>query len=157
MAPSIPPPLHALLVLTVGVVGQRPQLHVGGFLPATGVGFPIYPMARPAVDLAVNLINNSTDILPDYELKLEIYDTQVGLRLSTVSHAHSKPRFPAPLILQTLPSVVCTDSKPRFPAPLILQTLPSVVCTDSKPRFPAPLILQTLPSVQTPRLAFRHP
>ena len=131
MAPSVPPPLHALLVLTVGVTGQRPQLHVGGFLPATGVGFPIYPVARPAVDLAVSLINNSTDILPDYELKLEIYDTQVGLRLSSVSHAHSLPRIPAPLILQTLPFVVCTHPMPRFPAPLILQTLPSVVCTHS--------------------------
>ncbi|XP_070200945.1 gamma-aminobutyric acid type B receptor subunit 1-like [Littorina saxatilis] len=76
--------LLRLLVLTTGVYGDRRPLHIGGFMPVTGIGFPVASAARPAVNLAVELINNSSGILPDYELILDIYDTQhsamVGLK-----------------------------------------------------------------------------
>ena len=81
MAPSAQHLLYPILVFTVGVIGERTRIYVGGFLPVTGFGFPIYPVAGPAVDLAVELINNSTDVLPNYELQLEIFDTEVCVML----------------------------------------------------------------------------
>ncbi|KAL8602938.1 hypothetical protein ACOMHN_057248 [Nucella lapillus] len=55
---------------------QRAPLHIAGFFPITGEGFPISPFALPAARLAIEVLNNSTEVLPEFELELKFYDTE---------------------------------------------------------------------------------
>ena len=53
-------------------------LYVGGLWPMTGPGWRGGAEALPAIELAVEVLNNSTDILPNHEIKLIWNDTRVS-------------------------------------------------------------------------------
>ncbi|KAK7466024.1 hypothetical protein BaRGS_00037425 [Batillaria attramentaria] len=72
------PLLAAFVVLGVGLTGGRTPLYIGGFFPMSGNGWLAGPETLPAVELAIQLLNNRTDILPDHTLHLQWYDTEAS-------------------------------------------------------------------------------
>uniref|UniRef100_A0A8C4DTP5 Gamma-aminobutyric acid (GABA) B receptor, 1b n=1 Tax=Dicentrarchus labrax TaxID=13489 RepID=A0A8C4DTP5_DICLA len=53
---------------------QPPALYIGALFPMSG-GWPGGQACLPAAQMAMDLVNNRTDILPDYELELIHYDS----------------------------------------------------------------------------------
>uniref|UniRef100_A0A8C1WB68 Gamma-aminobutyric acid type B receptor subunit 1 n=1 Tax=Cyprinus carpio TaxID=7962 RepID=A0A8C1WB68_CYPCA len=53
---------------------RKPKLYIGALFPMSG-GWPGGQACLPAAQMALDLVNNRTDILPDYELELIHYDS----------------------------------------------------------------------------------
>lgn len=68
-----------LLLLANGALASRTPLYIGGFFPKSGISWTLANETIPAIELAFELINNDSDILPGYELILSTYDSEVGL------------------------------------------------------------------------------
>ena len=72
-----------ILLATLCVCGTtkdaKTPLYVGGLWPMTGPGWRGGAEALPAIELAVQVINNSTDILPGHEIRLIWNDTKVSM------------------------------------------------------------------------------
>uniref|UniRef100_A0A8C1L046 Gamma-aminobutyric acid (GABA) B receptor, 1a n=1 Tax=Cyprinus carpio TaxID=7962 RepID=A0A8C1L046_CYPCA len=68
--------LYALLIFLswpCAVAGKK-KLYIGALFPMSG-GWPGGQACLPAAQMALDLVNNRTDILPDYELELIHYDS----------------------------------------------------------------------------------
>uniref|UniRef100_A0A8C1ZA44 G-protein coupled receptors family 3 profile domain-containing protein n=1 Tax=Cyprinus carpio TaxID=7962 RepID=A0A8C1ZA44_CYPCA len=68
--------LYALLIFVswpCAVAGKK-KLYIGALFPMSG-GWPGGQACLPAAQMALDLVNNRTDILPDYELELIHYDS----------------------------------------------------------------------------------
>uniref|UniRef100_A0A8C7JDA9 Gamma-aminobutyric acid type B receptor subunit 1 n=1 Tax=Oncorhynchus kisutch TaxID=8019 RepID=A0A8C7JDA9_ONCKI len=58
-----------------GIESQSfPKLYIGALFPMSG-GWPGGQACLPSAQMALDLVNNRTDILPDYELELIYYDS----------------------------------------------------------------------------------
>ena len=57
--------------------GKRQTLYIGGIFPMTG-GWAGGKGCRPAVDMALEDVNNRTDILPGYVLEMVANDSEVS-------------------------------------------------------------------------------
>ncbi|KAI3358377.1 hypothetical protein L3Q82_014691 [Scortum barcoo] len=57
-----------------GVFRSKKKLYIGALFPMSG-GWPGGQACLPAAQMALDLVNNRTDILPDYELELIHYDS----------------------------------------------------------------------------------
>ncbi|XP_064205293.1 gamma-aminobutyric acid type B receptor subunit 1 isoform X2 [Anguilla rostrata] len=53
----------------------KKKLYIGALFPMSG-GWPGGQACRPSAQMALDLVNNRTDILPDYELELIYYDSK---------------------------------------------------------------------------------
>lgn len=67
-----------LLLLANGALASRTPLYIGGFFPKSGISWTLANETIPAIELAFELINNDSDILPGYELILSTYDSEVS-------------------------------------------------------------------------------
>ncbi|MCJ8740296.1 hypothetical protein PDJAM_G00057110 [Pangasius djambal] len=65
--------LTLLLSWPCAVAGKK-KLYIGALFPMSG-GWPGGQACLPAAQMALELVNNRTDILPDYELELIYYDS----------------------------------------------------------------------------------
>ena len=64
--------------------GRKP-LYIGGLLPLTKGSSPDFgPTAFAGCKLAVDDINNRSDVLPDYELIVNWTDTQVRIEFKSI-------------------------------------------------------------------------
>lgn len=55
----------------------KKKLYIGALFPMSG-GWPGGQACLPAAQMALQLVNERTDILPDYELELIYYDSRVS-------------------------------------------------------------------------------
>ena len=55
----------------------KKKLYIGALFPMSG-GWPGGQACLPSAQMALDLVNNRTDILPDYELELIHYDSMVS-------------------------------------------------------------------------------
>lgn len=55
----------------------KKKLYIGALFPMSG-GWPGGQACLPSAQMALDLVNNRTDILPDYELELIYYDSMVS-------------------------------------------------------------------------------
>lgn len=67
-----------LLSWPCAVAGKK-KLYIGALFPMSG-GWPGGQACLPAAQMALELVNNRTDILPDYELELIYYDSMVRIK-----------------------------------------------------------------------------
>jgi len=80
--------LPLLLLLLLG----KKKLYIGALFPMSG-GWPGGQACLPSAQMAMDLVNNRSDILPDYELELIHYDsmvsiTRTGLTRPVLSRLH---------------------------------------------------------------------
>lgn len=68
--------LTLLLSWSCPALGKK-KLYIGALFPMSG-GWPGGQACLPAAQMALDLVNKRTDILPDYELELIYYDSRVG-------------------------------------------------------------------------------
>lgn len=68
--------LAVLLSCSCPALGKK-KLYIGALFPMSG-GWPGGQACLPAAQMALDLVNNRTDILPDYELELIYYDSMVS-------------------------------------------------------------------------------
>lgn len=76
--------LHSSLSLTLTILLycscpalSKKKLYIGALFPMSG-GWAGGQACLPAAQMALDLVNNRTDILPDYELELIHYDSMVS-------------------------------------------------------------------------------
>lgn len=67
-----------LLLLPLLLLPGKKKLYIGALFPMSG-GWPGGQACLPSAQMALDLVNNRTDILPDYELELIHYDSMVSL------------------------------------------------------------------------------
>ncbi|XP_067655447.1 gamma-aminobutyric acid type B receptor subunit 2-like [Haliotis asinina] len=58
------------------IFAEKTPLYIGGFFPMSGPNANLGLTTLPAVQYAIDMVNNSTDILPDHEIVLVWNDTQ---------------------------------------------------------------------------------
>lgn len=65
----------------------KKKLYIGALFPMSG-GWPGGQACWPSAQMALDLVNNRSDILPDYELELIHYDSMVsvGMEREVVKH-----------------------------------------------------------------------
>lgn len=68
--------LSVLLSCSCLALGKK-KLYIGALFPMSG-GWPGGQACLPAAQMALDLVNDRTDILPDYELELIHYDSMVS-------------------------------------------------------------------------------
>lgn len=68
--------LTVLLSCSCPALGKK-KLYIGALFPMSG-GWPGGQACLPAAQMALDLVNKRTDILPDYELELIHYDSMVS-------------------------------------------------------------------------------
>lgn len=68
--------LTVLLSCSYPALGKK-KLYIGALFPMSG-GWPGGQACLPAAQMALDLVNKRTDILPDYELELIHYDSMVS-------------------------------------------------------------------------------
>lgn len=68
--------LTLLLSWSCPALGKK-KLYIGALFPMSG-GWPGGQACLPATQMALDLVNKRTDILPDYELEMIYYDSRVG-------------------------------------------------------------------------------
>lgn len=68
--------LAVLLLCPHPAVGKK-KLYIGALFPMSG-GWPGGQACLPAAKMALALVNERADILPDYELELIHYDSMVS-------------------------------------------------------------------------------
>lgn len=68
--------LTLLLSWSCPALGKK-KLYIGALFPMSG-GWPGGQACLPSAQMALDLVNKRTDILPDYELELIYYDSRVG-------------------------------------------------------------------------------
>lgn len=68
--------LFILLSCCFAITGKK-KLYIGALFPMSG-GWPGGQACLPAAQMALELVNNRSDILPDYELELIYYDSMVS-------------------------------------------------------------------------------
>uniref|UniRef100_A0A3B3BNY8 Gamma-aminobutyric acid (GABA) B receptor, 1b n=1 Tax=Oryzias melastigma TaxID=30732 RepID=A0A3B3BNY8_ORYME len=66
--------LSALLCFSCAADKKKKKLYIGALFPMSG-GWPGGQACLPATQMALQLVNKRTDILPDYELELIHYDS----------------------------------------------------------------------------------
>lgn len=72
--------LHLLLSVLIEVTGGKIPLYIGGLFPMSRKdksGWIGGPSTLPAVEMAIERINNNTKILPEYDIQLLWNDTKV--------------------------------------------------------------------------------
>lgn len=69
--------LIALLLLWPRPSAGKKKLYIGALFPMSG-GWPGGQACMPSAQMALDLVNNRSDILPDYELELIHYDSMVS-------------------------------------------------------------------------------
>ena len=69
--------LLALMLLHTVAQAKKEQIFIAGFLPYNRSSSDAYGSIMAAADIAVNHINESPDILANYELKILWNDSQV--------------------------------------------------------------------------------
>ena len=74
--------LQLLLVLeeTSGTSDEKVPLYLGGYLPMAGPSWNGGLGILPGIEVALDYVNNHTDLLPDHELRFIWNDTQVSQR-----------------------------------------------------------------------------
>ncbi|KAG9333507.1 hypothetical protein JZ751_011434 [Albula glossodonta] len=70
----------------------KKKLYIGALFPMSG-GWPGGQACRPSAQMALDLVNNRTDILPDYELELIYYDSKLSYGSSSPALSN-RQRFP---------------------------------------------------------------
>jgi len=81
--------LYALLIFLpwpCPVAGKK-KLYIGALFPMSG-GWPGGQACLPAAQMALDLVNNRSDILPDYELELIYYDSMVSTGQNFIYNVH---------------------------------------------------------------------
>lgn len=68
--------LTLLLSWSCPALGKK-KLYIGALFPMSG-GWPGGQACLPSAQMALDLVNKRSDILPDYELELIYYDSRVG-------------------------------------------------------------------------------
>lgn len=68
-----------LLLLWPRPSAGKKKLYIGALFPMSG-GWPGGQACLPSAQMALDLVNNRSDILPDYELELIHYDSMVSAR-----------------------------------------------------------------------------
>lgn len=76
--------LTVLLSCSCPALGKK-KLYIGALFPMSG-GWPGGQACLPAAQMALDLVNNRTDILPDYELELIHYDSMVSNWIILICH-----------------------------------------------------------------------
>lgn len=71
--------LIALFLLWPRPSAGKKKLYIGALFPMSG-GWPGGQACMPSAQMALDLVNNRSDILPDYELELIHYDSMVSAR-----------------------------------------------------------------------------
>ncbi|XP_074470409.1 gamma-aminobutyric acid type B receptor subunit 1 isoform X1 [Sebastes fasciatus] len=66
--------LTVLLLCSRPALGKKKKLYIGALFPMSG-GWPGGQACLPAAQMALDLVNERSDILPDYELELIHYDS----------------------------------------------------------------------------------
>lgn len=66
-----------LLLLWPWPSAGKKKLYIGALFPMSG-GWPGGQACMPSAQMALDLVNNRSDILPDYELELIHYDSMVS-------------------------------------------------------------------------------
>lgn len=69
--------LLLLLLLWPRPSAGKKKLYIGALFPMSG-GWPGGQACMPSAQMALDLVNNRSDILPDYELELIHYDSMVS-------------------------------------------------------------------------------
>ena len=69
--------LIVLLLLCPPPSAGKKKLYIGALFPMSG-GWPGGQACMPSAQMALDLVNNRSDILPDYELELIHYDSMVS-------------------------------------------------------------------------------
>lgn len=69
--------LIILLLLWPRPSAGKKKLYIGALFPMSG-GWPGGQACMPSAQMALDLVNNRSDILPDYELELIHYDSMVS-------------------------------------------------------------------------------
>ncbi|KAK5922015.1 hypothetical protein CgunFtcFv8_019323 [Champsocephalus gunnari] len=69
--------LIVLLLLWPRPSAGKKKLYIGALFPMSG-GWPGGQACMPSAQMALDLVNNRSDILPDYELELIHYDSMVS-------------------------------------------------------------------------------
>lgn len=69
--------LIALFLLWPRPSAGKKKLYIGALFPMSG-GWPGGQACMPSAQMALDLVNNRSDILPDYELELIHYDSMVS-------------------------------------------------------------------------------
>ncbi|MED6254246.1 hypothetical protein ATANTOWER_020945 [Ataeniobius toweri] len=69
--------LILLLLLWPRPSAGKKKLYIGALFPMSG-GWPGGQACMPSAQMALDLVNNRSDILPDYELELIHYDSMVS-------------------------------------------------------------------------------
>lgn len=84
------PVLRSSLAVTIAVflscccpASGKKKLYIGALFPMSG-GWPGGQACLPAAQMALDLVNNRTDILPDYEMELIHYDSRVSNKHSCI-------------------------------------------------------------------------
>lgn len=67
----------SLLLLRARPCAGKKKLYIGALFPMSG-GWPGGQACMPSAQMALDLVNNRSDILPDYELELIHYDSMVS-------------------------------------------------------------------------------
>lgn len=70
-----------LLLLLLRPCAGKKKLYIGALFPMSG-GWPGGQACMPSAQMALDLVNNRSDILPDYELELIHYDSMVSAPLT---------------------------------------------------------------------------
>lgn len=79
--------LAILLSCPCRALGKK-KLYIGALFPMSG-GWPGGQACLPAAQMALNLVNKRSDILPDYELELIHYDSMVSMFQTNCRLRHS--------------------------------------------------------------------
>lgn len=69
--------LTLLVLLCPRPSAGKKKLYIGALFPMSG-GWPGGQACMPSAQMALDLVNNRSDILPDYELELIHYDSMVS-------------------------------------------------------------------------------
>lgn len=87
--------LIALLLLWPRPSAGKKKLYIGALFPMSG-GWPGGQACMPSAQMALDLVNNRSDILPDYELELIHYDSMVSVCVCVCTLARPATPLPRP-------------------------------------------------------------
>lgn len=95
--------LILLLLLWPRPSAGKKKLYIGALFPMSG-GWPGGQACMPSAQMALDLVNTRSDILPDYELELIHYDSMVSERQRGGAALRVEGRDDLPLGLSTMSS-----------------------------------------------------
>ena len=84
-APPAPPPLrHDITTTVAGSEEQKIKIKIGLFIPGDIGGWEESKSLIPMGHVAKNQINNSSDVLDDYQVELQWFNTKVSSMMDSM-------------------------------------------------------------------------